>query len=252
MAIGDTISDIADRFGISINTILWENNLTARSFIRPGDKLRILPVSGLKHVVKRGDTLKRISVTYGVKTEDIIKYNKLKESGSDLIAGESIIIPEGVKSQQIAVNQSVISSIIRRAAPPPSRQSPTVSGFVWPTAARVITQYFSWRHQGIDIAGGTKSTPIYAAKGGAVTTAQCGWNAGWGCYIMIDHGNGVRTQYAHNTKLLVSVGDTVQAGQTIALMGNTGRVRGRTGIHLDFRIYINGNKTTVNPLGYVR
>ncbi|MEK7680779.1 MAG: M23 family metallopeptidase [Patescibacteria group bacterium] len=249
---GDSLSVIAARFGVSVATVLWENNLGLRSYIRPGDKLRILPVNGVRHIIKKGDNLNKIAVVYGTKPAEIVKYNKLKEDGSDLIIGESIIIPDGEKPQQriIVASPGSAASLARRATPPPSRQSPTISGFVWPTAARLITQYYSWRHPALDIAGGNKQTPIYAAKSGTVRTSQCGWNNGYGCYIIIDHGGGVITLYGHNSKLLVSPGDVVVTGDTIAMMGNTGRVRGRTGIHTHFEIKI--GKTKVNPLGYVK
>jgi murein DD-endopeptidase MepM/ murein hydrolase activator NlpD len=113
----------------------------------------------------------------------------------------------------------------------------------------MITQYFGWTHHAIDIAGPFE-TPTYAAKAGTVEKAQCGWNSGYGCYVIIDHGNGIKTLYGHHSRLLVSPGEYVETGQTIALMGNTGKVRGRTGIHVHFEIIKNGVR--VNPLGYVR
>jgi murein DD-endopeptidase MepM/ murein hydrolase activator NlpD len=141
-------------------------------------------------------------------------------------------------------------NIAKIAVPPSSRQTPTVSGFVWPTAVHLVTQYFTWQHHGIDIAGGSFSTPNYAAKAGVVEKAQCGWNSGYGCEIIINHGGGIKTLYGHNSKLLVSVGDKVVAGQTIGMMGNTGNVRGRTGIHLHFEVLVNGART--NPFQFVK
>lgn len=248
---GDSLGEIASQFGVSVATILWENKLRLTSLIRPGDKLKILPVTGLTHTVKRGDKLQNVAALYEAKTEDVIRFNKLKEDGTDLVAGETIIIPNGIKPQERAVASipRSYSSFTRAAVPPGSRQSPSMSGFIWPTAARAITQYFSWRHAGLDIAGSWQSAN-YAAKAGTVEKAQCGWNSGYGCVIIINHGGGVKTLYGHNSKLLVFPGDHVATGQTIGLMGNTGKVRGRTGIHLHFEIQINGAR--VNPLGYVR
>lgn len=249
---GDSLSVIAAQFNISIATVLWENNLGLNSYIRPGDQLKILPVTGLSHTIKKGDLVTKIAKLYDAKTEEIVKFNKLKEDGSDLIVGERIIIPNGVKPQQRAVASvpKTYSSFTKVAVPASSKQSPSVLGFVWPTAARLITQYFSWHHSGLDVAGAPKGTAIYAAKAGVVTKSQCGWNSGYGCVVTIDHGGGVSTLYGHNSKLLVSVGERVVAGQTISLMGNTGNVRGITGIHLHFEIKINGVK--LNPLGYVK
>jgi LysM repeat protein len=246
---GDSLGRIASKFQISIATILWENNLGVTSYLHPGDKLTILPVSGLTHMVRRGDTLKKIATLYSANVDEIIKFNKLKEDGTDLIIGEKIMVPNGLKTppKTTASLPRPISSVV---APPSSRQIPTVSGFVWPTAVRLVTQYFTWQHHGLDIAGGSLSTPNYAAKAGVVEKSQCGWNSGYGCVIIIDHGGGIKTLYGHNSRLLVSVGDRVEAGQTIGLMGNTGNVRGRTGIHLHFEVWVNGVRT--NPFKFVK
>lgn len=249
---GDSLSSIAYQFGVNVPTILWENKLTLRSIIRPGDKLVIPPAIGIMHTIKKSDTVKKIATLYRAKQEDIIKFNKLKEDGSDLKVGERIMVPNGV---QPAAPAPVIvrgeTNVYRQAAPTASRQAPSASGFVWPCAARTITQYYGWRHHALDISGsGALGTPIYAAKSGSVEIAQCGWNSGYGCYIVINHGNGIKTLYGHNSKLLVIPGEYVTVGQTIALMGRTGKVRGPTGVHSHFEIQINGVR--VNPLGYVR
>lgn len=244
---GDSLGSIAAKFQISIVTILWENNLGINSYLHPGDKLRILPVSGLTHTIKKGDTLKKIAALYGAAVEDIIKFNKLKADGSDLVTGEKILIPNGVKQSQRVVAPRNVNQI---AAPPSSRQSPTISGFIWPSAVRIITQYFTWKHSGIDIAGGNFSTPNYASKAGTVIKSQCGWNSGYGCVVVIDHGGGIKTLYGHNSRVLVTPGEYVEQGQTIALMGNTGRVRGPTGIHLHFEVWINNVRT--NPFQFVK
>ncbi len=246
---GDSLGSIASKFLISVNTLLWENNLTTNSYLHPGDRLRILPVTGISHVVKRGDTLSKIAALYNGTVQDIVRQNQLKPDGSDLVAGEKIIIPNGVKlAKQVAITPP--KSVVRVATPPGSRQVPSVSGFVWPSAAHVVTQYFTWQHHGVDIAGGSFSTPNYAAKAGVVIKSQCGWNSGYGCEVIIDHGGGIKTLYGHNSKLLVSVGEHVEAGQTIGLMGNTGNVRGRTGIHLHFEVWVNNVRT--NPFQFVR
>ena len=246
---GDTLSSIAFNFNISISTVLWENNLTARSIIRPGDKLDIPPITGLYYKVKKGDNLQKIANRYTAQVADIVKFNKLKEDGTDLKIGAIIMIPNGVKPYEqvvVAKPKPTASTSYGR----PSVTEISTSGFVWPTAVHVITQYYGITHHAIDIAGGPIGTPNYAAKAGQVEVSQCGWNHGYGCYIIINHGNGVKTLYGHNSKLLVSPGDYVEAGQTIGLMGNTGNVRGITGVHLHFEVQVNGVR--VNPLSYVR
>jgi murein DD-endopeptidase MepM/ murein hydrolase activator NlpD len=250
---GDSLSSIAYDFGVSVATILWQNNLGAKALIRPGDVLKIPPTTGVMHTVKRGDTIKKIAGLYQAKEEDIISFNRLHADGNDLKAGEVIMVPEGVKPQTgtaVAVrNRNVSQTAGVVATPPPSRAAAGASGFIWPSGAHIITQYFGYTHHAIDVAG-PFATPTYAAKDGVVEKAQCGWNSGYGCEIIIDHGGGIKTLYGHSSKLLVSVGEHVEQGQTIALMGNTGNVRGITGIHLHFEVIVNGAR--VNPLGYVR
>lgn len=252
---GDSLSSIAFEYGVSVPTIMWENDLNARSIIRPGDTLRIPPTTGIMHKVKKGDTLKKIAALYGADATDIIKFNHLSDDGHDLIAGDRIMVPNGEQPQQnsapiVRPSQPIArnSTAVHRAAPPNSASTPSVSGFVWPTTSHMITQYFGLSHHALDIAGPWQS-PIYATKAGVVEISQCGWNSGYGCYIIIDHGGGIKSLYGHNSQLLVSAGDYVETGQTIALMGNTGHVSGVTGIHSHFEIRVNG--ATVNPLRYV-
>ncbi len=248
---GDSLGGIAYRFGISVETVLWENGLVLRSIIKPGQTLKILPITGISHTVKKGDTLKKIASTYKGELEEVIFFNGLDEDGSNLKIGEKIIIPNGVKQnvQVVTVPKTSGASTVSGVKPANSNQSPTTQGFVWPSAAKTITQYYSWSHHGLDIAG-PKNSANYAAKAGTVEVSQCGWNSGYGCYVIINHGGGVKTLYGHHNKLLVSVGEYVKAGQTIGLMGNTGKVRGVTGIHLHFEVIVNGVKK--NPLLYVR
>lgn len=247
---GDVVGNIAKKYGISVSTILSANNLSTRSYIRPGDKLKILPTDGVTYKVKSGDTISAIAKKYNTEAEKIIAFNKLAENGSDIVIGEQLILPGGkapVPVRKTIVRKPTPSKNFKNVvAPPPSVSAPAGSGYIWPSAATIITQYYGWRHTGLDVAGAMGSA-IYASRSGRVTTSKCGWNGGYGCYIIIDHLNGVSTLYAHNTKLYVSVGETVSQGQTIALMGSTGR---STGPHIHFEVRVNGRRA--NPLQYVR
>lgn len=244
---GDTIGAIAEAHGVTVATILWANNLSIRSYIRPGDTLDILPVDGVIHKVKSGENVTKIAKTYDTTPDKIIAFNRLQKEGADIIIGEELIIPDGKKPAPIAPARTIAGSALRKiTAPPPSITAPAGSGYIWPTNVRRVTQYFGWRHTGIDIAG-SAGTPLYAAKSGRVIKSQCGWNGGYGCYIIIDHGNGVHTLYGHNSQLYVSVGDDVEQGQAIAAMGSTGR---STGPHIHFEVRVGGRRA--NPLQYVR
>jgi len=249
---GDTISSIANKFRITINTILWSNNLTAFSLIRPGDKLTILPVSGTLYTVKSGDTVGRVALKFGVEENSIFQYNNIK-SANGLVIGKSIIIPGGKKidenSDVTVVKKTVVSqvsdavAVIEKLVNP--KQAPeSNTRLLWPTEGHRITQYYSWRHTAVDIANKI-GTPIYAAAAGTVVFA--GWSTGYGNNTVIDHGNGMKTRYAHASKLFFNVGDHVERGEEIEAMGSTGW---STGPHVHFEVIINGVK--YNPLNYIR
>jgi murein DD-endopeptidase MepM/ murein hydrolase activator NlpD len=246
---GDTIGGIAEQFRITVATILWANNLTARSYIRPGDTLKILPVSGVSHTVARGDTISSLSKEYDTEASQIIAFNKLQSDGSDIIIGETLIVPGGEKPEPKAVYTPVdrtYTALSKVAAPPPSVSAPAGSGYIWPAGVRTITQYYGLHHTGMDIAGPV-GTAVYAAKAGTVIKSQDGWNGGYGNYIIIDHGGGVTSLYGHNSVRYADLGEYVEQGQTIAGMGSTGR---STGPHLHFEVRINNRHT--NPLQYIR
>jgi len=244
---GDTVSTIARRFNVSINTVLWANNLSALSLIRPGDTLKILPVSGIVYKVRSGDTVSRIAKTYGIEEDKIIASNNL---AGGLKAGQEIMLPganrlvQSVASARSTSNYSGLSAISDAVkSPAPAAGSGKMN---WPTQGHRITQYFSWRHNGVDI-GNKVGTPIYAADDGVVEIASSGWNGGYGNTILLNHGGGKKTRYGHASKLLVSAGERVSQGQVIALMGSTGR---STGSHLHFEVIINGGR--YNPLNYIK
>lgn len=247
---GDTVSTIAEKFEISVNSVLWENNLSAYSVIRPGDQLAILPSSGVSHKVASGDTIKSLAVKYNVAEDDIRRANDLETDR--LAIGQKLFIPGGRKNGYAPYQPKTYSglSLLRDLVSPggktklPPNKKVSGNKMAWPTVGYRITQYFSWRHFAIDVANKI-GTPIYAADSGKVEVS--GWGRGYGNQVLLDHGGGKKTRYAHMSKILVRVGQRVDKGQVIGLMGSTGW---STGSHVHFEVIINGGK--YNPLNYVR
>ena len=247
--LGDTVSSIANRFGVSINTILWANNLGSYSLIRPGDTLSILPFSGLLYSVKSGDNLSKIANTYKIESEEIATHNNITVNDS-LKIGQKLILPGATRIVVAAPRAPVAPaytgvSVIKDLVKAPAAQA-SGNDMIWPAEGKKITQYFSWAHNGLDIANKT-GTAIYAAEAGTVEIAATGWNGGYGNTIVINHGNGKKTRYGHLSVLYVKVGDSVGRGENIGTMGSTGR---STGPHLHFEVIING--TRYNPLSYIK
>jgi len=238
---GDTISTIAEKFGISTNTILWENNLGARDMIKPGQKLTILPESGMSHQIKKNDTIASLAKKYKVDEAKILEYNQLADPNAIEI-DQILLIPGGTIDPPKPTVSSYASPHTSYNVPP---SAPNTGGtkLLWPTTGRKISQYYKWGHLAIDIAG-DYSSPTYAADSGRVEAV--GWGRGYGNRIIINHGNGIKTLYAHHSKMFVSVGDSVSRGQTIGMIGCTGWC---TGPHVHFEVIVNGSK--VNPLTYL-
>lgn len=238
---GDTVTSIAQEFGLRVNTILWANDLGAYSYIRPGDILTILPADGVSHKIKSGDTIAKIAKQYNTDENKIIAFNKLADA-TDIAAGEIIMVPDG--------SITPVYTPVRQTWAPATTYKPAPSGqtgggkMLWPVPGRVITQYFSWRHSGLDV-DGDYTSPIYASEAGVVESV--GWNGGYGLQVLINHGGGIKTRYAHSSKIFVSQGQKVSRGETIAMVGTTGR---STGTHIHFEVIVNGRHQ--NPLLYIR
>lgn len=247
---GDTLSTIAAKFNISLNTLLWANGLTVRSTLRPGNELTILPVTGVMHTVASGDTLSKIADRYSVDTDAILSFNKLA-SATDINSGEKLVVPGGVIAAPAPTRTTTSLTGIFTApattattiAPAPTTSLATGS-MVWPTDLRIITQYYGWRHTGIDI-DCHFTHDNYAADDGIVTFV--GWKGDYGYTVEINHGNGMMTRYAHHANLYVSAGQSVAKGTALGRCGTTGR---STGTHLHFEVIVNGKFR--NPLEYIR
>lgn len=245
---GDSVSTIAADFDISVNTILWENSLTAYSLIRPGDVVYILPATGVTHKVARGETLGAVSSRYNIGAEEILTANRLTDS-AQLAVGQKLFIPGGrpyyvapPAPKKPATSYNPIA-VIKDLISPDAKNAPANKMF-WP-AKGTITQYFTWRHHGLDIAN-KQGTPIYATDAGTVIHAS--WSkAGYGNMIEIDHGGGKHTRYGHFYQMFVKNGEVVKRGQVIGAMGTTGK---STGPHLHLEVRID-NKT-YNPLSYIK
>ncbi|MDP1690068.1 MAG: peptidoglycan DD-metalloendopeptidase family protein [bacterium] len=225
----DTLSGIADMFDVSVNTIIWANNLSSAKNIHEHDILIILPVSGIERTVVKGDTLKTLAKKYGGDANEIAQFNGL-DPAAPLKVGSTIIIPGG--------------EII---APPPHARSPSVPResyssvqigyFSNPVPGGIITQ---GQHglNGIDI-GAARGTPVHAAAKGTVIIVRNNgaWNGGYGSYVVIKHidtyGNDIQTLYSHMKSAIVSAGQEVLNGQNIGYVGATGRA---TGPHLHFEV----------------
>jgi murein DD-endopeptidase MepM/ murein hydrolase activator NlpD len=153
---------------------------------------------------------------------------------------------------ELQAQSAALAAKIRSAQSAPSSAAavttgaPSAAGFIWPVHG-VLTSYFGWRwgrmHEGIDLAVGN-GTPVVASAAGTVIVA--GWMGGYGNLVVVDHGNGIATAYAHNTSVTVGVGQSVAQGQLVAYSGNTGN---STGPHVHFEVRVNG--AAVDPLGYL-
>jgi murein DD-endopeptidase MepM/ murein hydrolase activator NlpD len=220
---GDTLSSIAERYNISLQTILSANNLTSKSTISPGDKLIILPVTGILYFVKKGDTLSEIADTYKGGMDEIIDINELSGEG-DIYVGDILIIPGGKAPSKETTGYTA--------------QVPIGSSyFICPHVNCYITQGLHF-YNAIDFAGQC-GDPIRAAAGGVVQKIAYGWNGGAGNYVRIEHPNGVVTMYGHLQAILVQPGQQVSQGERIALMGGKPGMQGAglsTGCHVHFQV----------------
>ena len=239
---GETLESIASRYDISIDTIKWENNLK-NDTIKPDDQLRILPITGVAHTVKSGESIYSIAKKYSVDAQAIANFpfNEFQDLDTfSLAVGQIVYVPEG-RIQPLVPT--------RRGPGLPPRHANVVAGqagsgnFIWP-ATGSISQYPVYYHMAADISN--RSLPgVIASDGGTVVFSGC-ISTGYGCHIIIDHGNGYQTLYAHLSAINAEAGNVVSQGQTIGRVGSTGR---STGPHLHFEIRKGG--ALQNPLSYL-
>lgn len=226
---GDLLSFIASDYGVSQSSIIWANNLKNADDLSVNQILRIPPISGVVHKGATGDTVASLAKKYGADVERIIAYNRLPKDGA-IGRGDEIIIPDGTMASTLA--KSIKSSVL--AVKQFAHLPDLGSYFIKPTTGTITRGGAIHGRNGIDIANAF-GTLINAAAEGIITTADSqGYNGGYGKYIKIIHPNGTETLYAHTSKLLVTVGQSVEKGESIALMGSTGRSSGN---HLHFEVH---------------
>lgn len=235
---GDTLQSIANMYNISLNTLLWGNDLVASSTIKVGQTLAVLPVDGVLHAVRSGDTVSAIAQRYKAQADNLVSFNDLANQ-DDIYIGDILVVPGGVMPK----NSASINNQIPLAS----------NFFIFPVQGRV-TQGLHY-YNAVDIANKC-GTPIYAASGGTVQRAVGNgkWNSGMGNHITILHSNGTVTYYGHLTTLLVKPGDTVYTGQNIALVGGAPGMAGAgnsSGCHLHFEVIGARNPLASYPVGSI-
>lgn len=243
---GDTFSSIAQKFGVSVNTILWENSLKEKDTIKPGDIIKIPPVTGMVHKVKRGETVHSIAKKYSTEAQNIVNWPFNSFSNDEIFAlstGQLLIVPDGVKPAEkpIPVQRTYVAY---KQITPDAGDIDATGSFSWPTQG-YISQNPVWYHMAIDIANPAAPSITAADSGKVVATIYQKY--AYGNHIIVDHGNGYQTLYAHLSQIYVNEGQTVGKGASLGKMGSTGR---STGIHLHFEVRKSG--VLQNPLNYLK
>jgi len=261
---GDTLFTIADSYNIKPETILWGNYEVLQDnphFLKPGQILNILPVNGTYYQWVEGDTVERVAAYFNTTSEDIVTFTgnhidltTLSNNNSGIEPGTWMMVPNGRRAIKDwgppAITRSNPASASYYGAGSCGSVYEGAMGtgsFVWPTTDHTISgyNYDPVVHPAIDI-GGQEGNAIFAADTGVVVYA--GWSDfGYGYLLVIDHGNGYQTAYAHLSAVGASCGQSVIRGGLVGGLGNTGN---STGAHLHFEIVYNGVK--VNPFDYVQ
>lgn len=237
---GDSLWLIANAYETDAPTLISLNPDINPSLIQPGEELQVVPeFRGLRHIVRWGETLGQIASVYGLSVKEIQTYNGLPSS--DLVQVDQLLLLPGARRQR--QERTMVAS--RGGGRNGGQASP--AGWAWPISGGLHSSEYGSRwggfHSGIDIAVPT-GTPAAAAAGGKVVFA--GWDGGYGYSVLLDHGGGVQTRYAHASKVLVAEGQVVGQGENVILVGATGN---STGPHLHFEVLVNG--AAQNPRQYL-
>jgi murein DD-endopeptidase MepM/ murein hydrolase activator NlpD len=247
---GDTLTGIASKYGVSMMTLWWANNLKSKDDLHLGQTLTIPPVTGLVLTVKASDTLTGLAAKYKVDEQEILEANKLEDP--NLVVGQVLAIP-GAIGKAIPTQKAPATKSTPGSRGGSSRAPATYSGgaFSWPVSGggNYISQYFHYGHYGLDIAADYGS-PVRAAASGTVIFA--GWKGNGGGYqVWIAHGSGLYTTYNHMSAISVGSGQSVGEGQQVGRVGQSGHA---TGPHLHFEVWRGGvwsGGSRVNPLAYL-
>ena len=235
---GDTLVKIGDKFGISVDTIKWANDLK-KDDLTIGQSLKISPVTGIVHKVKEGESIYSIAKKYKTEAQNIVNFpfNDFADPETFALAvGQILYVPDGIQPE---------APVIIPSRPQFIASTGVGSGrLIWPTSG-AITQYPSWYHNALDIANNGAPGIAAAASGTVVLVEYLRW--GYGFHAIIDHGDGLSSLYGHMQAIYVKPGDRVARGQIIGKMGSTGR---STGTHLHFEVRVNG--TATSPLNYLK
>lgn len=223
---GDSLSQIAEMFGVSANTVIWANNIPRGDLIRVGQTLVILPVSGVRYTVAKGDTLESIAKKFKGDIDEIARFNDLANT-AELAVGTDIVIPDGELGTAVRQQYNIPETVVYGTS------GPSYPGYyIRPIAGGRKTQGLHG-YNGVDL-GAPFGTPVYAAADGtAIISRAYGWNGGYGQYIVISHNNGTQTLYAHLSNIIIPEGSSTEQGQIVGYVGSTGR---STGPHLHFEV----------------
>jgi len=223
---GETLWSIAQKHNINIDTLIGANNIDNMNRIKPGDSLSILPIKGILYKIGPGQSIDSLANNFDIESSAIRNSNNIGFN-EKVESGRLVLLP-GVK-------------------PEFGYQDRLEKMLIAPVNARISSYYgrrWGRMHEGVDYAVYI-GTSIRAAGAGRVVYS--GWASGYGKAVIIEHRKGLRTLYAHNSQLLVSVGEFVERNEVISKSGNTGN---STGPHLHFEVQINSR--AVNPLNYLR
>jgi murein DD-endopeptidase MepM/ murein hydrolase activator NlpD len=262
VAEGDTLGHIAERFGLTGGPIpgwdllVWSNVpdiVTSDDYIQPGQKLRVPTARGVVHTILLDETITDLAYLFDVTTPELIAANPLRDPNL-VVLGQNLLIPDPPRLPDLSPPEELVADAPLNAAATPAdepdiqaaRAQPARAGFIWPINARVVvTQYMSARHPlGIDLGlSHAPSASIVSVAPGRVAFAGGDACCSYGLYVVVDHGDGLRTLYAHLSRISVSVGQQVSQGQVLGIAGATGRAYG---VHLHFEV--TRNNVRINPI----